>query len=187
MPQLVNLRPCFAPRSQLERFVLKLIICQLGERDDTCQNSVPCCQEPPSDKESANRSIPRPTRGDNDAIASSDADMRSQMEQVFRNLIAASKAAAATWANVVKASPCVTDSGEFQKLGDVRMRYFGVASTSTTVGPSSASPVLTSWSKSTLSPVIESETLRSGPLSRPRMVQKSMLKVRCSTMPYPLA
>jgi 2-iminobutanoate/2-iminopropanoate deaminase len=44
-------------------------------------------------------------------------DMRAQMEQTFKN------------------NTFVTDFDEFQKCGDVRMRYFGVATpTSTTVG-----------------------------------------------------
>jgi 2-iminobutanoate/2-iminopropanoate deaminase len=45
------------------------------------------------------------------------------------------KAAGATWADVVKTNTFVTDFDEFQKCSDVRMRYFGVATpTSTTVG-----------------------------------------------------
>jgi enamine deaminase RidA (YjgF/YER057c/UK114 family) len=61
-------------------------------------------------------------------------DMRAQMEQTFKNLDACLKAAGATWADVVKTNTFVTDFDEFQKHGDVRMRYFGVASpTSTTV------------------------------------------------------
>ena len=62
-------------------------------------------------------------------------DMRAQMEQTFKNLDRCLKAAGATWADVVKTNTFVTDFGEFQKCGDVRMRYFGVATpTSTTVG-----------------------------------------------------
>ena len=62
-------------------------------------------------------------------------DMRAQMEQVFQNLDRCLKAAGATWADVVKTNTFVTDFDEFQKCGDVRMRYFGVATpTSTTVG-----------------------------------------------------
>src|SRR5215471_11119262 len=61
-------------------------------------------------------------------------DMRAQMEQTFKNLDACLKAAGATWADVVKTNTFVTDFDEFQKCGDVRMRYFGVATpTSTTV------------------------------------------------------
>jgi 2-iminobutanoate/2-iminopropanoate deaminase len=45
------------------------------------------------------------------------------------------KAAGASWADVVKTNTYVTDFDEFQKCSDVRMRYFGVATpTSTTVG-----------------------------------------------------
>jgi 2-iminobutanoate/2-iminopropanoate deaminase len=62
-------------------------------------------------------------------------DMRAQMEQVFVNLDRCLKAAGATWADVVKTNTFVTDFDEFQKCGDVRMRYLGVATpTSTTVG-----------------------------------------------------
>ena len=62
-------------------------------------------------------------------------DMRAQMEQVFANLDRCLKAAGATWADVVKTNTFVTDFDEFQKCGDVRMRYLGVATpTSTTVG-----------------------------------------------------
>ena len=61
-------------------------------------------------------------------------DMRAQLEQTFKNLEACLKAAGATWADVVKTNTYVTDFDEFQKCGDVRMRYFGVATpTSTTV------------------------------------------------------
>ena len=62
-------------------------------------------------------------------------DMRAQMEQTFKNLDPCLKAAGATWADVVKTNTFVTDFDEFQKCGDVRMRYLGVATpTSTTVG-----------------------------------------------------
>ena len=62
-------------------------------------------------------------------------DMRAQMEQTFKNLDRCLKAAGATWADVVKTNTFVTDFDEFQKCGDVRMRYLGVATpTSTTVG-----------------------------------------------------
>jgi 2-iminobutanoate/2-iminopropanoate deaminase len=65
-------------------------------------------------------------------------DMRAQMEQVFQNLDRCLNAAGATWADVVKTNTFVTDFDEFQKCADVRMRYFGVATpTSTTVGVTS--------------------------------------------------
>jgi len=61
-------------------------------------------------------------------------DMRAQMEQTFKNLDACLKVAGASWADVVKTNTYVTDFTEFSKCSDVRMRYFGVASpTSTTV------------------------------------------------------
>src|SRR5580693_9248913 len=50
-------------------------------------------------------------------------DMRAQLEQTFKNLDACLKAAGATWADVVKTNTFVTDFDEFQKHGDVRMRY----------------------------------------------------------------
>jgi 2-iminobutanoate/2-iminopropanoate deaminase len=62
-------------------------------------------------------------------------DMRAQMEQTFRNLDRCLRAAGATWADVVKTNTYVTDFDAFQKCGDVRMRWLGVATpTSTTVG-----------------------------------------------------
>src|ERR1700741_4778047 len=61
-------------------------------------------------------------------------DMRAQMEQTFKNLDACLKAAGAGWADVVKTNTFVTDYQAFSKCSDVRMRYFGVASpTSTTI------------------------------------------------------
>ena len=61
-------------------------------------------------------------------------DMRAQLEQTFKNLEACLKAAGASWADVVKTNTYVTDYEEFAKNTEVRMRYFGVASpTSTTV------------------------------------------------------
>src|SRR3978361_2257605 len=62
-------------------------------------------------------------------------DMRAQMEQTFLNLDLCLKTAGATWADVIKTNTFVTDFDEFQKCGDIRMRYFGVSTpTSTTVG-----------------------------------------------------
>ena len=61
-------------------------------------------------------------------------DMRAQLEQTFKNLDLCLKAAGATWADVVKTNTFVTNYQEFSKCSDVRMRYFGVASpTSTTI------------------------------------------------------
>jgi enamine deaminase RidA (YjgF/YER057c/UK114 family) len=61
-------------------------------------------------------------------------DMRAQMEQTFKNLDACLKAAGASWADVVKSNTYVTDYEAFSKCSDERMRYFGVASpTSTTI------------------------------------------------------
>src|SRR6201991_979566 len=62
-------------------------------------------------------------------------DMRAQMEQTFQNLDRCLRAAGATWADVVKTNTYVSDFDEFFKCADVRMRYLGVATpTSTTVG-----------------------------------------------------
>jgi len=67
-------------------------------------------------------------------IVGSSGDMRAQMEQTFKNLDACLKAAGATWADVVKTNTFVTDYAAFSQCSDVRMRYFGVASpTSTTI------------------------------------------------------
>ena len=61
-------------------------------------------------------------------------DMRAQMEQTFQNLDRCLKAAGATWADVVKTNTFVTDYHAFSQCSDVRMRYIGVASpTSTTI------------------------------------------------------
>jgi len=61
-------------------------------------------------------------------------DMRAQLEQTFKNLSACLEAAGATWADVVKTNTFVTDYQAFSQCSDVRMRYFGIASpTSTTI------------------------------------------------------
>src|SRR5437762_13671280 len=61
-------------------------------------------------------------------------DMRAQMEQTFKNLEACLKTAGASWSDVVKTNTFVTDYEAFSKHSDVRMRYIGLASpTSTTV------------------------------------------------------
>lgn len=61
-------------------------------------------------------------------------DMRAQLEQTFKNLEACLKAAGASWADVVKTNTFVTDYAAFSQCSDVRIRYFGVATpTSTTI------------------------------------------------------
>jgi 2-iminobutanoate/2-iminopropanoate deaminase len=61
-------------------------------------------------------------------------DMRAQMEQVFANLTRCLEAAGATWADVVKTNTYVTDYDAYAKCADVRGRFFGIATpTSTTV------------------------------------------------------
>src|ERR1700751_3030705 len=52
-------------------------------------------------------------------------DMRAQMEQTLPNLDPCLKAAGATWADVVKTNPLVTDFDEFQKGGDGRRGSLG--------------------------------------------------------------
>src|SRR5580693_7706011 len=61
-------------------------------------------------------------------------DMRAEIQQVCENIKACLEAAGATLADIVKTNTYVTDFEEFSKHGDVRMRYFGRATpTSTTV------------------------------------------------------
>src|SRR6201987_3709968 len=56
-------------------------------------------------------------------------DMREQVEQTFQNLDRCLRA------DVAKTNTFVTDFDEFQKCADIRMRYLGVSTpTSTTVG-----------------------------------------------------
>lgn len=60
--------------------------------------------------------------------------MRAQLEQLFANLDACLNAAGATWADVIKTNTFVTDYTAFAQCRDVRMRYLGVATpTSTTI------------------------------------------------------
>ncbi|MBV9859670.1 MAG: RidA family protein [Alphaproteobacteria bacterium] len=61
-------------------------------------------------------------------------DMRAQIEQVGKNIELCLNAAGAGFADIVKTNTYVTDIDEFLRHGDVRMRYFGPATpTSTTV------------------------------------------------------
>src|ERR1700730_11894548 len=61
-------------------------------------------------------------------------DMRAQIQQVGENIKTCLGAAGATLADIVKTNTYVTDYEEFAKHGDMRMRYFGPATpTSTTV------------------------------------------------------
>src|SRR6202035_270064 len=61
-------------------------------------------------------------------------DMRAQIQQVGENIKACLEAAGASLADIVKTNTYVTDFEEFSKHGDMRMRYFGPATpTSTTV------------------------------------------------------
>lgn len=61
-------------------------------------------------------------------------DMRAQIEQVGENIKTCLEAAGATLADIVKTNTYITDFEEFSKHGDMRMRYFGPATpTSTTV------------------------------------------------------
>src|SRR5712671_7860664 len=61
-------------------------------------------------------------------------DMGAQIQQVGENIETCLEAAGATLADIVKTNTYVTDYEEFAKHGDMRMRYFGPATpTSTTV------------------------------------------------------
>ena len=61
-------------------------------------------------------------------------DMRAQIEQVGENIKTCLEAAGATLADIVKTNTYVTDYEAFSKHPDMRMRYFGPATpTSTTV------------------------------------------------------
>ena len=61
-------------------------------------------------------------------------DMRAQIEQVGENIKTCLGAVGATLADIVKTNTYVTDYEEFAKHPDMRMRYFGPATpTSTTV------------------------------------------------------
>jgi 2-iminobutanoate/2-iminopropanoate deaminase len=61
-------------------------------------------------------------------------DMRAQIQQVGENIKTCLEAAGATLADIVKTNTYVTDYEEFAKHGDMRRRYFGPATpTSTTV------------------------------------------------------
>ncbi|MGH7111910.1 MAG: RidA family protein [Stellaceae bacterium] len=61
-------------------------------------------------------------------------DMRAQIQQVGENLKRCLEAAGASLADIVKTNTYVTDYEEYAKHGDVRLRYFGAATpTSTTV------------------------------------------------------
>jgi 2-iminobutanoate/2-iminopropanoate deaminase len=61
-------------------------------------------------------------------------DMRAQIEQVGENLKAGLEAAGATLADLVKTNTFVTNYEEYAKHGDMRLKYFGPATpTSTTV------------------------------------------------------
>ena len=61
-------------------------------------------------------------------------DMRAQIEQVGENIKTCLEAAGASLADIVKTNTFVTDYPEFARHGDMRLRYFGPATpTSTTV------------------------------------------------------
>ncbi len=61
-------------------------------------------------------------------------DMRAQIQQVGENIKTCLEAAGATLADIVKTNTFVTDYQEFAKHPDMRLRFFGPATpTSTTV------------------------------------------------------
>src|SRR5689334_25238544 len=74
------------------------------------------------------------TPRDRDGNCVGKGDMRAQIQQVGENIKACLEAAGATLADIVKTNTYVTDYEEFSKHGDMRLRYFGPATpTSTTV------------------------------------------------------
>jgi 2-iminobutanoate/2-iminopropanoate deaminase len=61
-------------------------------------------------------------------------DMRAQIQQIGENIRICLEAAGAALADIVKTNTYVTNYEEFSKHGDMRLRYFGPATpTSTTV------------------------------------------------------
>jgi len=61
-------------------------------------------------------------------------DMRAQIQQVGENIKTGLEAAGATLADIVKTNTFVTNYEEYSKHGDMRARYFGPSTpTSTTV------------------------------------------------------
>ena len=71
---------------------------------------------------------------DKDGTVVGAGDMKAQAEQVFRNLQTALAAAGATFKDVVKMNTYTTDMSQVQAIRDVRARYFGdVTPTSTLV------------------------------------------------------
>jgi 2-iminobutanoate/2-iminopropanoate deaminase len=61
-------------------------------------------------------------------------DMRAQIQQIGENIRICLEAAGASLADIVKTNTYVTNYEEFSKHGDMRLRYFGPATpTSTTV------------------------------------------------------
>lgn len=61
-------------------------------------------------------------------------DMKAQTEQVFKNLEAALASVGASFKDVVKTNTYVTDISQLQVLREMRAKYFGTATpTSTTV------------------------------------------------------
>jgi 2-iminobutanoate/2-iminopropanoate deaminase len=61
-------------------------------------------------------------------------DIRAQIQQVGENIKTCLEAAGATLADIVKTNTFVTNYEEYAKHGDIRLRYFGPATpTSTTV------------------------------------------------------
>ena len=71
---------------------------------------------------------------DTNGVCVGKGDMRAQIQQVGENIKACLEAAGATLADIVKTNTYVTDYEAFSQCSDVRMRYFGVASpTSTTI------------------------------------------------------
>jgi reactive intermediate/imine deaminase len=60
-------------------------------------------------------------------------DMKTQAEQVFKNLEAALAAAGATFSDVVKMNTYITDMSQLAAVRDVRSRYFGTTTPASTL------------------------------------------------------
>src|SRR5258708_2607655 len=89
-------------------------------------------------------------------------DMRAQIQQVGENIKTCLEAAGATLADIVKTNTYVTDYEEFAKHPDMRMRYFGPATPTSTTVRSAASPIPTRCLRSKRSPSSTTELARLG-------------------------
>ena len=70
---------------------------------------------------------------DKDGAVVGAGDMKAQAEQVFKNLQAALGAAGATFSDVVKMNPYITDMDKAPSVREVRARYFGETAPASTL------------------------------------------------------